>query len=228
MLKAIIFDLDNTLIDFMKLKHISIEAAASAMIDAGLKQNMEKIIKRLFQLYDIYGYEDQTIFQKYLKETINKIDFRILAHGINAYRKARSGFLEPFPHVLETLINLKYKGLKLAIVSDAPRLKAWLRLTAMKIDSFFDAVVTFDDTKKTKPSRKPFEVALKQLKLPPTDCLMVGDMPQRDIAGAQKLGMITCFARYGNSNKNHKIKADFEIDDIQEILNISLFSPKVL
>ena len=35
-IKAIIFDLDNTLIDFMKMKTQSIEVAVDAMIDAGL------------------------------------------------------------------------------------------------------------------------------------------------------------------------------------------------
>ena len=44
MTKAIIFDLDNTLIDFVKMKRMSIEAAASAMIDAGLEQKKNKIV----------------------------------------------------------------------------------------------------------------------------------------------------------------------------------------
>ena len=151
MTKAIIFDLDNTLLDFMKMKHISIEAAASAMIDAGLEHSKDKIVKTLFGLYDKYGFEDQTIFQKYLQQEEGKIDYRILANAINAYRRVRSGFLEPFPHVMGTLIKLKEKGIRLAIVSDAPKMKAWIRLTAMKIDNFFDIIVTFEDTKQLKP-----------------------------------------------------------------------------
>lgn len=220
MIKAIIFDLDNTLVDFMKIKHISIEAAASAMIDSGLDHKKGRIVKKLLHLYDLHGWEDQTVFQKYLKEEEDTVDFRVLANAINAYRRVRSGFLEPFPHVMKTLLELKNKGIILAIVSDAPRLKAWIRLTAMKIDNFFDIVVTFDDTNKLKPSKKPFEVALKKIKLDPSECLMVGDMLERDIKGAKKLGMKTCFAKYGNPKAVSDVKPDFVINDVSEILKI--------
>lgn len=220
MLKAIIFDLDNTLIDFMKMKHMSIEAAASAMIDAGLNHTKKRIVKKLVDLYSTFGWEDQTVFQKYLKDEEGKVDYRVLANAINAYRRVRSSFLEPFPHVMGTLLKIRESGIKLAIVTDAPRLKAWTRLTAMKIDSFFDIVVAFEDTNKLKPSKKPFEVALRKLKLKPEECLMVGDMLERDIKGAKKLGMKSCFAKYGNPNSISNVRPDYVIKDIRELLKI--------
>ena len=218
MIKAVIFDLDNTLIDFMKMKKISCDAAISAMIGAGLDIKKEKAMKELFYLYDKYGLEEKTIFQKFLKKIAKKIDYEVLASGIVAYRRVRSGFLEPYPHVSEVLFELKKRGIKLAIVSDAPRLKAWVRLVAMKINHLFDIVITFDDTKEMKPSVAPFKLAFKKLKLKPYECLMVGDRPERDIKGARKLGMLTCFAKYGNPNA--KSNADYEINDIKELLEI--------
>ncbi|MBW2975761.1 TIGR02253 family HAD-type hydrolase [Candidatus Woesearchaeota archaeon] len=219
MIKAVLFDLDNTLIDFMRMKRNSCEAAISAMIDAGLKIKKEKALKKLFKLYDKYGLEEKKIFQRFLKEETKKIDYRVLANAIVAYRKVRASYLQPYPHTDYVLIRLKSKGIKLAIVSDAPRLKAWLRLMAMNIGNFFDVVVTFEDTKELKPSSLPFEAALKRLKLKPEECLMIGDLPNRDIEGAKKLGMKTCFARYGNT-KVKKSDADYEIKDIKELLRI--------
>lgn len=219
MIKAIIFDLDNTLIDFWKLKHMCCEAAISSMIDAGLKTNKDKALKLLFELYDKYGLEDPRIFQKFLKKTIGKIDTKILAHGVVAYRKVKFGFLEPYPHVHHVLLRLKEKGIKLAIVTDAPKIKAWIRLASMKIGDYFDVVVAFEDTKQHKPSSLPFEAALKKLKLKPNECLMVGDWPERDIAGAKKLGMKTCFAKYGNP-KVKRSGADYVITDVKELLDI--------
>ena len=218
MLKAVIFDLDNTLIDFMKMKKLSCEAAINAMIDAGLNVKKDKAMKELFALYDKYGLEEKTIFQKLLNKLQKKVNYEILASGIVAYRRVRAGFLEPYPHVGEVLFELKRTGVKLAIVSDAPRLKAWIRLVSMKINHFFDVVVTFDDTKEFKPSIKPFEIALKKLKVKPYECLTVGDRPERDIRGAKKLGILTCFARYGNPSA--KSNADYEINDIKELLEI--------
>ena len=218
MIKAVIFDLDNTLIDFMRMKHLSCDAAVSAMIDAGLDVNKQKAIKELFSLYDKYGLEEKRIFQKFLKKTNKKIDYEILAGGIVAYRKIRAGLLEPYPHVMEVMYELNRRGIKLAIVSDAPRLKAWIRLVSMKLNHLFDVVISFDDTKEFKPSPRPFLLAFKKLRLKPSQCLMVGDRPERDIKGAKKLGVITCFAKYGNPTA--KSDADYEINDIRELLEI--------
>lgn len=219
MIKAVIFDLDNTLIDFMSMKKLSCDAAISAMIGAGLNVSKELAVKELFILYDKYGLEEKMIFQKFLKKVAKRIDYEILASGIVAYRRVRSGFLEPYPHVAKVLFELKRRGIRLAIVSDAPRLKAWIRLVSIKINHLFDVVITFEDTRQLKPSAKPFEVAFRKLKVKSHESLMVGDRPERDIKGAKKLGMQTCFAKYGNPTADAS-GADYEIMDIKELLEI--------
>ena len=219
MIKAVLFDLDNTLIDFMRMKRLSCEAAIDAMIGAGLNVGHEDAVELLFGLYDKHGMEDKAIFQKFLKKVAGRINYKVLANGIVAYRRVREGFLEPYPNVDYVLLKLKGMGLKLAIVTDAPRLKAWIRLAAMKLSNYFDVVVVFEDTRQHKPSKMPFKAALKQLSLKPEECLMVGDWPERDIKGAKSIGMKTCFARYGNL-KAKKVDADYEIKNIKELLKI--------
>lgn len=219
MFKAVIFDLDNTLIDFMKFKEVSCSNAVDAMIDAGLKINKKKGLEIIYSLYDKHTMEDPKIFQRFLEKVTGRVDYRELAYAINAYRTARTAVLTPFPGTKRTLIRLKEKGMKLAIVSDAPKIKAWLRLTAMKIDDFFDVVVAKEDTGRTKPSRMPFRAALKQLKLDPSECLMVGDMPVQDMKGAKALGIKTCFAKYGCVVKR-RVKTDYVIDDISELVDV--------
>ena len=51
MIKAVIFDLDNTLIDFMKMKKASCEKAVDAMISVGLNLSKKKAIKELYKIY---------------------------------------------------------------------------------------------------------------------------------------------------------------------------------
>lgn len=217
MIKAVIFDLDNTLVDFLKFKKVCCERAVDAMIDAGLRIQKKKALEEIYKIYDRYGMEDPLIFQKFLKKMTGKVDYQKLAHAINAYRKARS--LTPYPGTKRTLIKLKERGLKLAIVSDAPKLKAWLRLTAMRIDTFFEVVVAKEDTGRLKPSTLPFRAALRKLDVKPSECLMVGDNPARDMRGARALGMKTCLARYGLV-KPSRIKVDFSIDRIEDLVEI--------
>lgn len=220
-IKAIIFDLDNTLVDFMRVKKQSIDEAMSAMIGAGLNIDKEKGLKMLYKIYDKHGIEYKEIFQEFLKKTIGKIDYKILASAIVAYRRIKLGFLDTYPATHRTLLKLKTEGYKLAILSDAPRIRAWMRLASLKLIDFFDIVVTFEDTKEHKPHKKPFLEVLKRLNLKPEECLMVGDWPERDIKGAKAVGMKTCFARYGyHQKKDIKINSDYVIDDIKELLEI--------
>ena len=220
MIKAVLFDLDNTLIDFMKMKRLCSEEAISGMIAAGLPLDKEKAVSILFELYREYGIEDQTIFQKFLKETIGKIDYKILAEGINCYRRVKASFTEPYPKVISTLLKLRLMGLKLGVVSDAPRLQAWLRLAAMRLTEFFDFVITSDDVEgRLKPDQMPFKAALDKLKLPPEQILFVGDSPEKDIVGAKSVGMKTALARYANSNPTD-VEPDYELNDVSDVLNI--------
>jgi len=148
----------------------------------------------------------------------------MLSAAINRYVAAKSAFLDPYPRVIPTIIQLIKWGIKLAIVTDAPRLKAWQRLNAMHLSHFFDVVVAYDDTIERKPHRAPFENALKKLNLKPEECIMVGDWIDGDINGAKKVGMKTCFARYGwqkaLGGDPDKSGADYVIDKFDDILNI--------
>jgi putative hydrolase of the HAD superfamily len=118
------------------------------------------------------------------------------------------------------LIELIKRGLKLAVVSDAPRLQAWLRLSQLNLHHLFDIVITFEDTQKRKPAPEPFEKALEQLEVNAEAVIMVGDWAERDIVGAKLLGMKTVFARYGDRFNTKHSGADYEIDDVIQVLDI--------
>lgn len=220
MIKAVIFDLDNTLLDFMKMKDAAIDAAIEAMIDAGLKMNKEKAKEKIYKIYEERGIEYQQVFDKFLEEILGEIDPKIHAAGIVGYRKAREGTLVTYPHVNVTIIELIKKGLKLAVVSDAPRLQAWLRLCTLGLHNYFDVVVAFEDTGKRKPDPEPFEKTLSLLKVKPFEAIMVGDWAERDIIGAKTLNIKTVFARYGDTFGTKNSGADYEIDDLLELLDI--------
>jgi putative hydrolase of the HAD superfamily len=220
MIKAITFDLDMTLIDFMRIKKNGSYAAANAMVKAGLKMPLKKCYEDLFKHY-LTDIEGDRVFENFLKSK-GSYSERILAAGINAYLKEKENNLKTFPQVKETLLKLKKKGIKIAIVTDAPRLKAYMRLDAIGIADLFDVVVGKEDTGRFKPSKMPFKKALKLLKVKPSEAMHVGDWPERDIKGAKSVGMKTCLANYGYiTHKMGKyVKPDYKIEGFEEILNI--------
>jgi putative hydrolase of the HAD superfamily len=221
MIKAILFDVDNTLIDFMKMKRACCKAAIDAMISAGLKMSEKEALKLLFELYEIHGIESQRIFQKFTKKIYGKENYRLISYGVIAYRKMRESYLVPYANVVPTLIKLRQKGYKLAIVSDAPVMEAWMRLVAMKLDDFFDVIITKADARKQKTSPAPFKTALRRLGLKSEETIMIGDRISRDVNTAKKLGIHTIYARYGDEHpaKPGKSGAEFEINDISETIS---------
>jgi putative hydrolase of the HAD superfamily len=204
----------------MKVKRRAVEAAAEAMVDAGLAATSKQTTERIYKMYDREGIEDQRVFDKLLVEEYGEIDYRILAAGILAYRKAKEGSMFLYPHVRRTLTELVRAGIKLAIVSDAPRLSAWMRLVSFGIEPYFDAVVSYDDTGFRKPNPAPFRRALDKLNVPAAEAIMIGDWVERDMVGAKAIGMKTVFARYGDDFNTKDAGADFEIDDIANLVEI--------
>jgi putative hydrolase of the HAD superfamily len=220
MIKAVIFDFDNTLMDFMRMKKAAVESAVDAMIDAGLLLEKAEMIEKVYKIYTAEGIEDQLIFDKVLTKELGKVDYKILAAGIIGYRRAKEGTLALYPHVQLTLTGLVRMGLKMAVVSDAPRLPVWLRICGLGLQHYFDTVVTTDDTGFKKPHEKPFLYALEKVGAKPAEAIMIGDWAERDMVGAKKVGLVTVFARYGDTQNTQTSGADYEIDDISELLTI--------
>ena len=220
MIKAVIFDLDNTLLDFMKMKEYAVKAAITGMIEAGLDIDDEESYKTIVSIYEEEGWENQQIFNYFLDRTIGEVNNKYLAAAIVAYRRAREANLLLYPNVNHTLVELMKAGIKLAVVSDAPSREAWMRIYYLNLHHHFDIVLTFDDTNARKPSPIPFQMALKELKTEPSETLMVGDWPERDVAGANNLGIRTIFARYGDSFGTIDSGADWDINDVYEIVGI--------
>ena len=220
MIKAVVFDLDNTLVDFMQMKQRAVNAAISSMIDAGLQLSFDEVNAGIQQIYKEQGIEYQRVFDSLLQQLLGHVDHKILAAGIIGYRRAREASLVTYPHVHLTLYELAKMGLKLAVVSDAPKLEAWLRLCYLGLQHIFDHVVTFEDTGERKPRPAPFQRALSLLEVRAEESLMVGDWAERDIVGAKQVGMKTAFARYGDTFQTVHANADYELNDINELLDI--------
>ncbi len=165
MLKAILFDLDNTLLDFSGFKRETALAAAKAMKQAGVPHHEKSIYNKIFEIYEKKGIEYQLTFNEVLRELgiVNPSHFeRAKQAAIIAYTKKKFELIKPRQNVIRTLNSLKNKY-RIGIVTDAPKDKAWQRLILAGLDGYFFPVVTFSDTDVHKPSTTPFKRALALL-----------------------------------------------------------------
>lgn len=221
-IRAVLFDLDNTLIDFWQMKEEACQAAVDSMINAGLKMDKQTAYSRLMKTFFEVGIESDKAFTKFL-ENEGQFKHKTLAAAINTYLMTKNNFLKPYPGTELTLRKLKDAGIVLVIVTDAPKTKAYQRLMAMEIESYFDFVVGFEDTNQKKRDGIPLKLAIKILKekipdIKNNEILMVGDSINRDLSPAKKLGLNTALAKYGQSEMEIG-DADFELSSISEVLD---------
>ncbi|HLC66197.1 MAG TPA: HAD hydrolase-like protein [Candidatus Nanoarchaeia archaeon] len=228
--RAVLFDVDNTLLDFLSMKTACCEAAVDEMIKRGLPLERSVALNGFYSALETHGWEHPLIFQKFLAEwNGGKIDYRILANGVVAYRRKQQSSLRPYASVIPTLEKLRARGIALGIVSDAPHPNGWIRLVETELQDYLDVAVYFGDTNFLKPAREPFAEAMRLLQLrpglqnlQPHQVLMVGDVPERDIIGAQQYGMKACFAAYGNTRNQRAPTADFTITEFSQMERIVL------
>ncbi len=222
-LRAILFDLDNTLIDFMQMKEESCKTAVQAMIIAGLKMDEKEAYSKLMKTYFKVGLESDVAFTHFLKETGN-FNHKILAAAINKYLETKTRYIVPYPNVKSVLQELKENGLVIAILTDAPKTKAYQRLLIMEIEHFFSFVIGFEDTNLKKHTGLPLKMGIKLLKkqipdLLNSEILMVGDSIKRDLIPAKLLGLKTAIAKYGQTEVEEG-KVDFELENIDDLIKI--------
>ncbi len=221
MLQAVVFDLDNTLVNFWAFKKEASREAAKAMVAAGLPMSAERAEALIFNIYKTHGVEYQQTFSDVIKPFgFEKPVFeKIRDAGIVAYLRKKGAVLKPYDGVVETLAELK-KTYRLAVLTDAPREQAHQRLAFTGLAEYFDEVGTFHDTNVMKPGAEPFLSICKKLKVEPAHALMVGDNPARDMKGARDVGMKTCLAKYDPYFENEGPRSDFEIEKPADLLEV--------
>ncbi|MBN1383668.1 MAG: HAD-IA family hydrolase [Elusimicrobia bacterium] len=221
MIKAFLTDLDNTLLDFMRMKRTAVEMACNYMINVGLEVPYREIYDEIFKIYHATDIESQSVIEQALVKKTGKIDKKLLSAGIIGYQRGRDMATYTYPHVEITFKELLRMGLKIGVISDAPGEQAYNRLTRLHLTPWLDLIVSFDDTGERKPSTKPFLFALKKLKLRPDEVIYCGDWPERDISGAKEVGIITVFARWGDQHINvSPANADYDFKDIYGIVGL--------
>lgn len=222
-IRAVLFDLDNTLVDFIYMKEEWCKAASQAMVASGLRVKEAEAYERLIKTYFAVGIESDNAFSEFLKSE-GQFDHKILAAAINAYLDAKNKCLKPYPNVKPVLRTLQRRGIFLSVVTDAPKTKAYQRLLSMGIEPYFKFVVGYEDTSHLKNTGLPFLLALEMLRkeLPGItngEVLMVGDSMERDLVPAKKLGLKTALSKYGQKIVEAGAP-DYELMDIKDLEGI--------
>ncbi len=109
----------------------------------------------------------------------------------SAYNDYRKGFLQLWPGALELLGNLRAAGRKLGLITNGFSETHREKIALLKLEDAFDEIFIADEVGMLKPDPRLFTLACERLGAAPSASAMVGDRYERDIRGAQALGLFT-------------------------------------
>ena len=230
-IKAVLFDLDNTLYDYSTphekaLNATYLELKKSIKISKVRFKYLFKIskaeIKR--ELSGTASAHNRVLyFQRLIEKTHNTVDSEIILKLYDAYWNSFLKNMKPFEETLKTLKEIKKRGLGIAIVSDMTTHIQLKKLKKLGISKYVDFLITSEESGSEKPHSIMFLLALNKLKVSPQNAIMVGDNPVADIEGANSVGLYSVLIKYGHLAKKHKEdyqKPNTIIREISEVLNI--------
>lgn len=114
----------------------------------------------------------------------------VLPHAVARFYAAESAFWKPYADARATLEQLRERGLKIALLSNAMDHAAILRMVeSANLTEFFDPLLSSAGISHRKPNPQAFQPILKAWQIPPGEILMVGDAAEFDIVGAHRAGM---------------------------------------
>jgi putative hydrolase of the HAD superfamily len=210
--RAVIFDMDNTLFDLVGAKMAACESASAYLgRDDGL------------ELFDYFlrpdwGFEDWRNIRDYL---LDRDLFTIPRYYevCSLYEQEKLKNIIAYPGITEVVIEIHRKGVPLALVTDADMSQARRRLEKAGLSGAFDHIVTYEMTGRKKPDTAPFLLALRKLGSDSSVTAMIGDSPHRDLVPAREVGMQTFYARYGDrlANTRGEVPAEYTLNSVLDL-----------
>jgi phosphoglycolate phosphatase len=214
--KAILFDLDGTLIDSvpdlasavnLMLQKLGRDTFSEDTIRYWVGNGAQVLVKRALS------------GQTEIDESLDSVLFeKALDIFLTLYADKLCEDTMPYPNVSNTLHTLKGSGYRLVIVTNKPYDFVAPILKGLKLDMLFEFWLGGDSLEKKKPDPLPLLHACEKLNLTVEQCVMVGDS-RNDLLAAKAAGMQSVGVSYGyNYGEDiHIYEPDLVVDDFAEI-----------
>lgn len=227
-IKAVLFDIDDTLFDRKKAVKMVLRQMIRKLPDLFSSVPEEKVIEA-FQEADSMALE---IFNKGASGKVARAQrsrrfLRTLGLPEEFSDKITTMYIGAYPALSVSVKDAKSVVEKLAkifplgIISNAFPDVQYHKIEGLGIRHLFQLILLSEEVGNRKPDKAIFQEAANRLGKRPDECLFVGDSYDTDIIGAKRSGMKACwFNRDGNPVQDEEIKPDFEITSLSELLKI--------
>ena len=226
MIKAVIFDIDNTLYSYDNAHEQAFpKLAAYAEEELGIpEEEFREAYSREYaavrkQLGETAATHNRLIRIQRVLETRGLPLTPHVLRMTDVYWYSLMDAMEPSPHAVETIRALKASGLRLGIGTDMTARVQFQKLERLGMLENFDFIVSSEEAGMDKPAPGLFALCAKKAGCRPEECLFIGDSLKRDVRGALDAGMSAawyCPAEKASSGETEDGNA-WVIRDLSEI-----------
>lgn len=213
-MKAVLFDLDGTLIDtaadFIRIiqdmcRDKGCDIVAAEQIRTQVSEGARAMVKLVYPELEV---EDPVFLGHHQR-------------FLDLYGADIAVETDLFEGMYPLLEQLEQQHIPWGIVTNKPRWLSEALLKALNLTERCAVLVCPEDVSKTKPDPEPMYLAAAQLGLEPQQCIYVGDHP-RDIDAGRNASMYTILAAYGYLPLQHKDdltawQADCIVNNVTEL-----------
>jgi FMN phosphatase YigB (HAD superfamily) len=221
-IRCVIFDLDDTLYDcFGQRVPATHRHAAQAMVEAGLKADAEAVYRarmRAFRTDPMLRHIDAEVTRHFGAENPEEIS----RAAREAYFNCPVGKLTLFPGSLPLLRSLAKHGVRNFVVSFGEPKIQHAKVKALGLDREPSVEqIYYADRSNVLTKEAAFRKIQKRTRLTPTEILIVGDRPAREIRAGRELGMHTVRLHHGEFKSQMPVgpeeEPDYVIGNISEV-----------
>lgn len=196
MIKAIVFDLDNTIYDYDKCHEKAMTELKIACMNQFtisehvFEENFEyakKLVKK--RLENTGSSHNRMLYIQSFLELIGEKPAIYALDLYNVYWDTMLANMIPFPYVIPLFIELKKKNIKIAVLTDLTVHIQHRKLKKLGIAQYVDVLVTSEEAGVEKPDLKMFKLVKEKLNMKSEELFMVGDSKKKDIQGAETAGI---------------------------------------
>ncbi|MFD1737454.1 HAD family hydrolase [Bacillus salitolerans] len=219
MIKAIIFDLDNTLMN----RNEAFNKFAYKLIDKYIYfsiENERKKVHEILRIADRDGYRSkEEIFQEL--STILPWKYRpSIDEFISFWFSEFPKFSVPMENALEVIKEFKRRNIKLGIITNGSIQTQHSKIDCLGIRKYFDDIIVSDEVKIHKPNTNIFKISLERLEVLPQEACYIGDHPINDIKGATEAGMKAIWLKGFREWDDSLVEPEMAIDNLKELLEL--------
>jgi putative hydrolase of the HAD superfamily len=228
-LRAIFFDIDDTLYSTSEFAADARRNAIESMRRHGFKMATEDALRELAEVVSEFSSNHEYHFDKLLSRVpghywdgINKNI--LVAAAVVGYHDTKLRELRPYEDGVDVLRMLRDQtDLKLGVITSGIALKQAEKLVRLGMVDLFEpgGIFISDDIGINKPNPKLFLRACNVFGVRPSECIYVGDRPRVDVDPCNRIGMITVQnKRTQRVYETGETTPDFEIHNFFDLLDI--------